>query len=107
MWTSTPEKKHRGRNVSLFEDLKSGGEAALDALCARKVEEGLDLEFKSKDDPSKFEPSRTDQKYWGKCVSALSNAEGGVLVWGIKTRKDADNIDRADKLEPIAEPERF
>jgi hypothetical protein len=39
-------------------------------------------------------------------LSAFSNAEGGLLVWGIKTTRDAD-IDRADKLDAIADPERF
>jgi hypothetical protein len=92
--------------MGLFEQLKAEGESALEDLCMRNVEEGLHLEFKSKHDPTTSELADSDRKNWGKCLSAFSNAEGGVVVWGIRTGKGAES-DFAQDLVAINDPEKF
>jgi hypothetical protein len=100
-----PERTREGK-MSLFDRLKAEGESALEDLCMRNVEEGLHLEFKSKHDPARSELTDTDRRNWGKCLSAFSNAEGGVVVWGIKTGKGAES-DFAENLVAINAPETF
>src|SRR4051794_39425438 len=92
--------------MELFDQLKGGDETGLEELCTRKAEEGLHLEFKSKGDPSTTGLEKTDRKNWGKCLSGFSNADGGVVIWGIKTGKGAER-EFADAPDPIKDPAIF
>ena len=55
-----------------------------------------------------FKESRTssgallddDQAHFSKAASGFAHQQGGMLVWGIEARKDADGIDEATALKP-------
>ena len=71
-----------------------------------KREEDLHLEFKQKQDSRNGAPDAKDKENFSKSLSAFANADGGVLVWGVKT-DHRDQVDRAADCNPIAEPEKF
>ncbi|SFV32947.1 Putative DNA-binding domain-containing protein [Hyphomicrobium facile] len=52
-------------------------------------------------DPENAEATRDDRKSLGESLSALSNAVGGVLIFGIEDKKGESDIDRADKPQPL------
>ena len=64
------------------------------------------LEFKEKSDPRVPDLGKDDKKNFAKMLSSLSNAEGGVLIWGIRTRT-RDERDYAAVLKPIKQVEVF
>ncbi|WP_193370173.1 AlbA family DNA-binding domain-containing protein [Pelagibius marinus] len=90
----------------IFDRLKENGEVALQELISESFEEGLGLEFKCKDDPSKPELSKNDRKNLGAVLSGFSNADGGTVVFGIETTK-VDGIDVAAGVTPISKIDRF
>jgi hypothetical protein len=42
-----------------------------------------------------------DKTHFSKAASGFAHQQGGVLVWGIEARKNADEIDEATALKPI------
>ena len=69
------------------------------------MEEGLHLEFKTKHDPTRSEMTNTtDRKNWGKCLSAFSNAEGGVMVGELRP-ETGKGAERFRALAGINDPE--
>jgi hypothetical protein len=62
-----------------------------------------------------FKESRTstgallddDKSHFSKAASGFAHQEGGVLVWGVEARKNADEIDEATTLKPIPNIKRF
>ncbi len=76
--------------TDLWNELATKGWQAIDELCTRGEPEGQILEFKTKTDPRTSELSREDRKNLGKALSAFSNAVGGILIWGVRTGKSAD-----------------
>jgi hypothetical protein len=89
----------------LYDELIAKGEAGIEDLLGRQ--ETVDLEFKTKEKRSTGEASPGDRRQLGKILSAFSNSAGGLFVWGVDARKNADDIDCAAELQPIAEIERF
>ena len=61
-----------------------GGEAALEKLIGQP--ESFELEFKTKEDDRSPSLSKGDKQKIGKELSGFSNADGGVLIYGIATR---------------------
>ena len=82
-------------------------EADLDLLCKDSREETLYLEFKQKHDRRHANLEESDRKNFSKAISGFANADGGVLVFGIKTTRAQDGIDRAISLKPIANHQQF
>src|SRR5262245_7526430 len=65
------------------------------------------LDFKEASDPAGG-VSRDDQKNYAKAVSGFGNEDGGVIVWGIKCRKDpSTDIDQATEIKYISNPTAF
>lgn len=91
----------------LFEQLKSEGGTLIDDLIARREQETLSLEFKTKEAPATPDLSRDDRKNLGKTLSAFSNSVGGLLVWGIEARRDAEGLDAASDRIPISNLQLF
>jgi Putative DNA-binding domain len=89
---------------ALYASLSS--EAALERMVAERREEDLYLEFKQKRDASTSELHDDDRRSFSKALSGFANADGGVLVFGVRTAKTQDGIDRAAELAAIHEPER-
>ena len=90
--------------TSIVDDVLKRGETAIKELVGRS--ENLNLEFKTKEHPESFTLSKFDKRNIGAALSAFSNADGGVLIYGVKTRRQ-DQIDVASELCPIAEIARF
>jgi len=61
-------------------------------------EEHLSLEFKLIRDPRL---ERDDRKNLAIALSGFSNSSGGIIVWGVEARKNADGVDCAVALHPI------
>src|SRR5438132_13728133 len=89
----------------LFSSLES--ENALQAAVDTGREEDLYLEFKQKHNRSQPDVDEPDRKNLSKAVSAFANATGGVLVFGVETKKVQDGPDRAVALKPIANAPAF
>src|SRR5713226_5904343 len=91
----------------LCDQLVAEGEPAVAQLVAERRQENVALEFKTKANHATGEPNRDDRLNLGIELSAFSNSMGGLIVWGVSAKKDADGVDCATALEPIAEIERF
>ena len=76
-------------------------ESDLQALVAERREEDLHLEFKQKVDSRNGNLDLIDKENFSVAMSAFANADGGILIFGIKTVKSADGIDRAKSRKPI------
>jgi hypothetical protein len=90
-------------NASLLFDSLCGFENVKDLI---GKQEYLFLDFKE---------SRTsngamlddDKTHFSKAASGFAHQQGGVLVWGVEARKNADGIDEAVGLRPICNIKRF
>lgn len=83
----------------------SNGETALaDALIGMK--EGFQAEFKQKEKESQAELSSTDRKNIAKAVCGFANANGGTLIFGVKTKK-RDGLDVIDSIQCLQDAERL
>jgi hypothetical protein len=91
----------------LYDQLLGGGEEAIAQLVSERRQENVSLEFKTKANPGTGEPNRDDRRNLSITLSALSNSIGGLIVWGVRAEKNADNVDCATELQPIGEIERF
>lgn len=62
-----------------------------------------------------FKESRTkngamlddDKVHFSKAASGFAHQQGGVVVWGVMARKNADDVDEASELKPISFLKRF
>lgn len=61
-------------------------------------EEHLSLEFKLISNPRL---ERDDRKNLAVALSGFSNSSGGIIVWGVEAKKNADGVDCAVDLHPI------
>jgi hypothetical protein len=64
------------------------------------------LEFKEKADRRYPDLAENDKKNFSKALSAFSNADGGLLIWGVYTRR-RDGRDYAAGVKPIQNVEDF
>jgi hypothetical protein len=76
-------------------------EADLKNLVAEKREEDLYLEFKQKFDRRNDHLDERDREAFSQALSGFANADGGLLIFGIETKKDKDGVDRASSLKEI------
>lgn len=56
-------------------------------------EEHLQLDFKTINNPSLS--NRDDRKNLAKCISGFANSAGGIVIWGVDARANAQGIDCA------------
>lgn len=68
-------------------------------------EEHLHLDFKLIASPDLSHAD--DKKNLAKALAAFANSDGGIVVWGVNARKDADKVDRAQSIVPIPNVARF
>jgi len=85
-----------------YDELVSGGEAAIASLIGRQ--ESLQLEFKANDDRDPIfvdgAITKSGKKMLAKEISAFANSAGGLIVLGVDCRP-VDKVDQAVKLTPI------
>jgi hypothetical protein len=93
-----------GAPESIFESIKT--EDDLKQWVRERKSEDLHLEFKQKADSRTGAVDDTDAEGFSQALSSFANADGGVLVFGVETKK-VHEVDRAVKLKPFAEAQRF
>jgi hypothetical protein len=91
----------------LYQRILDGGEAAIEQLKSDRVQENVELDFKTKTHPNKVGLTKEDRQNLGEALSALSNSIGGLLIWGVIARKNVDGIDCVCDLDPIDYIESF
>ena len=91
--------------MDLFDEILSGGEAAIKRLILDRRQETIDVEFKTAAAGGKI--TKDDRANLGIALSAFSNSMGGTIVWGVLAAKNDDGIDCATDRAPIANIERF
>jgi predicted HTH transcriptional regulator len=85
--------------TDLFSEIDS--EAKLKSrFVAAKQPETNHVEFKEKSDSRIPDLHKDDRRNFSKALSAFSNADGGLLIWGVRTRFK-DGRDVAWTLKPI------
>lgn len=88
--------------AGLRDMLLDGGVSAFEQLVREQQEEGLYLEFKTLVGTSAGSLTKEDRRLVAKAICGLSNAEGGLLITGIATKK-VDGLDTACALQPLAD----
>lgn len=78
---------------------------AINEFLAIGQEEHLSLDFKLANDPDLGH--RDDRKNFAKALSGFGNSSGGLIVWGIEARKNANDVDCATTLHHIDRLARF
>lgn len=72
----------------LFDDLKTGGWATVQEWIRNEQAESLHLDFKTRDHAARdAELEARDKSILGKAMSGFANVEGGVLVFGLATKR--------------------
>jgi len=74
-------------------------------LLGREFENNV-LECKEKAHPEKGQTDQQDETHFGKALSGFANTCGGVLVFGLRARKNGD-VDEIQSIEPISELKAF
>ncbi len=72
-------------------------------IATRRVED-LTLDFKTA--PQHFESSEERQAL-AKAISGFANAAGGLIVWGVRAKRDTEGLDAAQAVSPIRNPAKF
>jgi hypothetical protein len=83
-----------------FEEIMLGGFEGVQQMIANRMDETLQLEFKSKANSEDLDLHKDDRRALGEALSGFANAVGGVLLVGIETARH-DGLDRAEKSKPI------
>ena len=91
----------------LFDQIVIGGATEIARLVHERLQETVDLEFKTKSDPSHGRLDRNDKEVLGKILSAFSNSAGGTLIYGILGRPNEEGIDCASGCQPISNLDTF
>lgn len=83
----------------LHDDFLAVDLAAIDRFLAERRQEDLRLDFKQLARSPEFDKS--DKRNLAKAVSGFANSDGGLIIWGVEARKDADEVDAASAKRPI------
>jgi hypothetical protein len=84
----------------LFDEIVAKRYSVIDALVADGREETLHLEFKEVERPGQEYFTKEDKKRIAETLSGLANADGGLLIIGVRTERE-DNVDVARELKPF------
>ncbi len=84
------------QSTAIFDSI--AGLPGVKQLVADRAQENVYFELKMKKDRSRSDLDESDAWQFSRALSGFANSDGGVLVWGIETDKDA----RASKLKPIS-----
>ena len=74
----------------------------IEKYVSSKQQEDLHLEFKELANGQSI--GKDDRKNLAKAISGFANSDGGIVIWGISTKKDEDRVDAADEQKPIPNP---
>jgi hypothetical protein len=65
------------------------------------------LDFKGWSNPKGNLSEKEEGKIWSEALSSFGTTSGGVLVWGLDARKNANDIDEVMGLALVADPNRL
>ncbi|WP_145950119.1 helix-turn-helix domain-containing protein [Paenibacillus sp. Y412MC10] len=86
---------------SIFMKILEDGCKGIESMIGQR-EENLFLDFKEKSTRDKAGIEKSDKGTYAKALSGFSNSSGGVIIWGIKSRKQGEGTpDMAIELMPI------
>lgn len=86
---------------SIFTKIIEDGYKGIESMIGQR-EENLFLDFKEKSTPDKAGIEKSDKGTYAKALSGFSNSSGGVIIWGIKAKKQGEGTpDMAIELMPI------
>jgi len=85
--------------LNLFERYSKLESVDIENFIENKQEEHSQLEFKTINNANL--KSSDDRKNLAKCISGFANSEGGLIVLGVETKKNNEEIDCAIKLVHI------
>jgi hypothetical protein len=95
------------RALELYRRVVAGGEAVIEEIETRAVEE-LFLDFKrSADEGRSVVLHQNDRNNLAKAISRFGNSSGGIIIWGIDCSRDLDGADVARAKHPVANVARF
>ena len=86
--------------VDLFREIVDAGWDGVEAWKADGASETSDLEFKTSDWRG-TKLGDEDRKSLGKVVSGFANTDGGVIAFGVKTKKVSEGADRVEAVQQI------
>lgn len=90
------------RATDLFERLQSGRRTTLEELILERELESLFLDFKrSPADGASRQLAPEDNKNLSKSVSGFGNSSGGVIVWGVDCRREANTGNEVAQKHPL------
>ena len=96
------------RAQDLFDQLRVGGNVALEELLADREAESLFLDFKrSPNDGSAQQLAQDDNKNLSKAISGFANSSGGVVVWGVDCRRDSAAGNEVANKHPLLDAQGF
>jgi hypothetical protein len=90
--------------MTLFEQFDALDLNTINAYVATAQEEHLSLDFKLVNDP---DLNRVDRKTFATALSGFANSNGGLIVWGVDARKNAQGVDCAVNVQQIDRLGRF
>lgn len=94
--------------MTLYEYYESITRSDLESFIVEKQSENLRLEFKTVNHPNyNAKNAEYDRKNLSEACSGFANSDGGIVIWGVKADKGADNIDVARELREIRELTNF
>lgn len=85
--------------MELLEIFESLSAAQIRAYVSSQQEETLQLEFKTVSSPDMA--SRDDKRNFAVALSGFANSAGGLIIWGVNAKKNADGIDCAISTSEI------
>jgi predicted HTH transcriptional regulator len=92
----------QGGIMNLSETFDRLGLKEIDEFLELRQEEHLQLDFKTINNANLN--GSDDKRSLAKCISGFANSSGGIIVWGVDARKNAQDVDCAvgrKEIEPI------
>jgi hypothetical protein len=105
---SSDSQSIRGPVPTLVEEFENADWKHVLGLVENRRSETLHLDFVQKHRSDQEGLATEDRQNLSKALSGFANADGGLLVWGVKARKDpGDPVDCCRELIPIGGLTRF
>ena len=89
--------------MELWSKLKTLGYFAIEELMEDGATEGLRLEFKRKTSPDRQGLSDDDKRGLGESYSGMSNAVGGIVLFGVASKKGPDGLDVGSEPQNLSD----
>lgn len=89
----------------LFEKFKRGGGCYIESIVGKSIEDlYLDCKLTTSEGGRL---SREDKKSFAKAASAFANADGGVILWGVQHKRNAEGLDCVIATPGVSNCEEF